>query len=246
MHPLVMRLNHFVHLTADDASQIENLESGRQPFAAHIDIANQGDVPHPPLCIVQGWAYRYCTLPDGSRQISAFLIPGDLAGLCPYRMDHSLGTLSRVLVAELDTKLLSEGLLSNPRLTASFWCSILQDQAMLRERIASLGRRNAYGRIAHLFCELYLRLKTVGKVVDGGFVFPVTQSELADALGMTVVHANRTLRRLRDDGHIAFATRSVIIRDFTKFADAAAFDPAYLNLDGPLGGNFGEFFVARR
>ena len=118
-----------------------------------------------------------------------------------------------------------------PRLARIFWFSTNMDAAIQRELALSLGQRSAISRMAHLFCELYVRLEVVGKVSEGGYEFPLTQRELSECLGLTVVHANRTLQELRRRGLIELGNRQLTIRDRRGLEGIAEFDPSYLYLD---------------
>jgi len=93
-----------------------------------------------------------------------------------------------------------------------------------------LGRREAYGRLAHLLCELYVRLKAVGLTNGDGYVFPLTQAEFGDALGLSTVHVNRTLQELRGEGLITLRNGSVTVLDWDRLREAGEFDPTYLHL----------------
>ena len=111
-----------------------------------------------------------------------------------------------------------------------FWRDTLIEAAVFREWIANIGRREAYGRIAHLLCELYVRLRAIGFANGREYGLPLTQAELADATGLTTVHVNRSLKKLRGDGLIRSGKRSVIIEDWDGLRAAGEFDPTYLHL----------------
>ena len=104
---------------------------------------------------------------------------------------------------------------------------------MFREWILNVGRREAYGRMAHLLCEFYVRLKAVGLTNGHAYEMPFTQAELADATGLSTVHVNRTLQELRHDGLIKTQAGKVIIEDWDGLRAAGEFDPTYLHLKKP-------------
>jgi CRP-like cAMP-binding protein len=120
----------------------------------------------------------------------------------------------------------------HPHVTVALWWNALQREAILRERITAIGRRDAYERVAHLLCEMFERLTLVGETVDHLYKLPVTQAELGDALGISEVHANRMLRRLQNEKLIVFDKRILRIPDLDALKAAAAFDARYLHLDG--------------
>jgi hypothetical protein len=114
------------------------------------------------------------------------------------------------------------------------WRESMIDAAILREWVVNCGRRSAYARTAHLFCELYVRLEAVGLAHHGGFALPLTQAVLSDATGLSVVHVNRVLQQLRSDGFISFKAGRLTVRDRSGLAAAAGFDPSYLHMEDPI------------
>lgn len=119
-----------------------------------------------------------------------------------------------------------------PRISAALWWSSLQEEAMLRERIVSLGRRDARGRIAYLLCELLWRHAAVGLTDGEAFRLPLTQAELGDTLGLTPVHVNRILKEFRDAGFITIERRVLTLLDVEGLQDRAGFNKDYLHLGG--------------
>ena len=119
---------------------------------------------------------------------------------------------------------------AHPRLGDVFWRDTLIDAAVFREWVTNVGRREAYGRIAHIFCELFLRLTVVGLNNGNSYAMPITQAELADATGLSTVHVNRTMQELRGDGLITTKDGKVIIEDWDRLREAGEFDPTYLHI----------------
>jgi CRP-like cAMP-binding protein len=120
---------------------------------------------------------------------------------------------------------------THPHLGRMLWFSTLLDAAIHREKILSIGRRSAMARIAHIFCELLVRLRIVGLADDKGFDLPLTQADLADVTGLTSVHVNRMLKKLRDEDLLTFRGGTVTIGDWDRLQRAAEFDPSYLHLE---------------
>jgi CRP-like cAMP-binding protein len=145
-------------------------------------------------------------------------------------MDHSLGTLVPSKLAFIQHDDLRALMQNHPRFGALFWRDTLIDAAVFRQWIVGLGRRDAHGRIAHLLCELLVRLWAVDLVADHAFNLPVTQAELGDALGISTVHVNRVLQELRGEKLISLSGSSLKVLDWEGLQKAGEFNPTYLHL----------------
>lgn len=181
--------------------------------------------------LVEGYMCRYMDDREGYRQLVAIHVPGDFVDLHAYglkRLDHDVATLGPAKVATVPHQAIEKINEEHPNLTRLLWLATLLDAAMHRQWIFRLGRLDSAGRMAHLFCELEARLAMVGLVVGGQFALPLTQPDLAEACGVTGVHANRTLRVLREQGLMTFRDGMVSITDLAGLRRAAEFDPAYL------------------
>jgi CRP-like cAMP-binding protein len=186
----------------------------RSSVDADTDLVRQGEKLAKAVVLGDGWAIRYRTLSDGRRQIMNFLLPGDMFDLCAFLLtasDHSVGTITPCTVHHIPVPAITDLFRRWPRLGAAMWKSALQEEATLRERILSLGRRSAQERAAHLLYELWVRLGIVGLRTGISYDLPLTQTELADALGLTSVHVSRTLRRLKQQRLIDVRRRRVTI-----------------------------------
>ena len=180
-----------------------------------------------------GFACRYRALADGRRQILSLLIPGDLIDLRQFVLgghQPSVAALSPLSVRAVPNANLFRLLETSPRITRALWSTTLVEESITCEWLVSIGKRSAIERVAHLLCELYLRLSAVGRSDGPRFALPLTQSELADALGLSTVHVNRTLQELRKSRLIAFQSGLVELFDFDALAKLALFSPAYLHL----------------
>ena len=234
-NPLVRKLSHFAPLSASDRAVLDRLTGHEEHFPARADIVTEGMAPRSVFVVMEGVAVRYRLLPDGGRQVMTFLIPGDL---CDYHvfllraMDHSIGTLTPVRIAPIPLDGLMDTFARRPRISAALWWSSMQEEAMLRERIVSLGRRDARGRIAYLLCELLWRHAAVGLADSGRFRLPLTQVELADTLGLTPVHVNKILKEFRARGLIAMEHKVLDVLDAEGLRAIAAFNKGYLQLGG--------------
>lgn len=231
---LANRLDAFTRLSPDDKAAIAQLSKVARVVQPRRDLIREGETPKFVHLMVDGWACRYKTLPDGRRQIVAFFVPGDFCDLNVYilkEMDHSIGAITRLSVADITREDMDALTARHPRITQGLWWEALVNAAIQREWTLNIGQRTAYERIAHLLVELHMRLKTVGLTQNGSCDFPLTQTDIAEATGLTAVHVNRTLQELRRDDLIVLERRQLTIPDIRKLMDAAMFNPNYLHLD---------------
>ena len=234
-HSLIRKLEHFARLASSDKAVLDQIANQRvRRFAAREDIIREGERPAVINLIKEGWACRYKVLEDGRRQIVAFFLPGDLFDLNIFilkQMDHSIGAITPTVVAEIDQAAFDSLILAHPRITQALWWESLVNSATQREWTVNLGQRDASERIAHLFCELFIRLRVAGLTDGNSCDFPLTQSELADCVGLSNVHVNRTLQELRASRMIILRERTLTIPDLERLQALAMFDPNYLHLD---------------
>jgi CRP-like cAMP-binding protein len=165
------------------------------------------------------------------------LVPGDFCDLHVFilkEMDHSIATLSRCTVVKIPRQCILE-LTERPAIARALWWAALVDEATLREWLVNIGARPAEQRLAHLLCELLSRLRVVGLADGGQYELPVTQQELGDTTGMSNVHVNRVLQRLRRDGLITLKDKNLVILDVNRLNAFSGFTPNYLHLDGQNG-----------
>lgn len=229
---LLLKLEGVTRLSDEDRDALAGMCEGARAFEARRNIIREGDRTENVHLMVEGWAARYKLLEDGRRQITAFLLPGDFCDLhvdILGEMDHSIATLTRARVAFLSRERMA-ALTDRPRIAKAFWWATLVDEGVLRSWIVNVGRRNAEQAIGHLICELHVRMRNVGLAEGGTFDLPLTQEELADALGLTPVHVNRVLQRMRADGLIAFKGGTMTILDSARLAEESGFNPNYLHL----------------
>jgi CRP-like cAMP-binding protein len=231
---LTSRLEAFTRLSQQDREALAKLSKVSRTVAPRRDLIREGERPNYVHLMVEGWACRYKTLPDGRRQVVAFFVPGDFCDLNVYilkQMDHSIGAITRLAVADIGREEMDQLMTRHPRITQALWWESLVQHAIQREWTLNVGQRTAYERIGHLLLELYLRLKTVGLTRNGTCDFPLTQVDIADATGLTPVHVNRTLQDLRRDQLIVLERKQLEIPNLKRLMDAAMFNPNYLHLD---------------
>jgi CRP-like cAMP-binding protein len=145
-------------------------------------------------------------------------------------MDHSLGTLVPSQLAFIQHDDLRSLMRNHPRIGDLFWRDTLIDAAVFRQWVVNVGRRQAPTRMAHLLCELLVRLRAVELVEDHAFDLPLTQAELADALGLSNVHVNRVLQDLRGEGLISLHGKALKVLDWEGLKNVGEFNPTYLHL----------------
>lgn len=228
----IAKLSAATILSDADQQALAKMCSPVRTIPARHDIITQGDRPEHVHLVLDGWAARYKILSDGSRQITAFLIPGDFCDLHVTildRMDHGITALTAARVAYVPQDVMEALPRDRPQIRRALWRATLIDEAVLRSWIVNIGRRPADERIAHLLCELHARLALVGLVDDGQFRLPLTQEVIADATGLTAVHVNRMLQKLRADGLLTLTSGELTILDVHKLKDLAGFDPDYLH-----------------
>jgi CRP-like cAMP-binding protein len=231
---LALRLEAFARLSQDDRAELTKLSKVSRVIPARRDLIREGEHPRSVHLMVDGWACRYKTLPDGRRQVVAFFVPGDFCDLNVYvlkEMDHSIAAITRLSVADISRDDMDALTAERPRIAQALWWDSLVTAAIQREWTLNVGQRTAYERIAHLLVEMFLRLRTVKLTHGDSCDFPITQTDIADATGLTAVHVNRTLQELRRDGLIMLERRRLRIPDLQRLKEAAMFNTNYLHLD---------------
>lgn len=228
----VRKLSGFARLGQADVDTLVALTSAPRRFLRRQDVIREGDPPGPLLVVLSGWACRYKVLPSGGRQIMAFLLPGDACDLhvgLLAEMDHSIQTLTDADIAFIPRPEMDALMDAHPTITRAMYISQLADEGTLRSWIVSMGRRSSIQRVAHLMCELYLRLAGAQDVQDAELTLPLSQVALADALGMTAVHINRVLGDLRACGAMELRRGTLTIKDANQLVRVAGFDENYLH-----------------
>jgi CRP-like cAMP-binding protein len=192
-----------------------------------------GSRPTSSALLVEGFAVRSKVLADGARQITAIHVPGDFFGLHSFllkQMDHSVVALTGCRLALADHEALRRLMSVSTHLTRLLWMTTIIDAATHREWLVAMGRRSSLSHMAHLVCELFVRLQVV-RLTDGlSYRLPITQRQLADTLGVSPVHVNRVLQSLRAEKVISWVSTSITILNWNRLVEIAEFDPAYLSL----------------
>lgn len=235
MIELVRRLDGLAPLSAEEKDELAAIvPPPSRTVDGRRDFAREGDLPKNASLIYEGWACRHKTMPDGRRQIVALLIPGDLCDLNLQLIntrDHSLAAITNVRLAEVPFSTLERIKAIGPNVSRALEIGELAVSATAHEWVLNVGQRSAYERIAHLMVEMVTRLSQVGLARPDGIDWPLTQADLADTVGLTPVHVNRTLQQLRRDGVISLANRKLVIPDLGRLRRAAMFNDNYLHFE---------------
>lgn len=231
---LIRRLEEYTPLTEADRAELQRLCSqSTHTVQARRDLMREGEAPRSFYVILEGWACHYRSLENGRRQIVDYAVPGDLCDLNLFildKMDHSIGTITKLKVAEVGREVLHRVVTNFPNITTALWWVELVSKSIHREWIVNVGQRSARERIAHLFCELFLRLESVGLTDGFSCDFPLTQSNIADTTGLTAVHVNRTIQELRKANLIILEKTRLTIPDMLALQGAGLFNPDYLHI----------------
>ena len=238
MHPseiLIRRLRVDTRLSEGDAQALKSLPIQVKDVDADTNIVREGDRPGICCLIIKGFACRSKVASTGKRQILSFHIAGDipdLQSLFLKKMDHDLATISPATLGFIEHSALDRLIDTNPSVTRALWRETLIDASIFREWIVNMGIRSAPARMAHLLAELRERMAAVGLANGAEFEFPITQTELAEALGLSTVHVNRVLQAFRAEHVLDLQRNKVRIADFEKVVETSGFDDSYLHIVG--------------
>jgi len=230
--PLARRWERRVPLSNAEREALVALPATRKSFAKDAYVVHEGEMTSSCALLLKGFAYRQKFVGEGARQIISLHIPGEFVDLqnCLLPVaDHNVQSLDQTDFAFVPKAALLELTARFPNLGKAMWLDTLIDASIFREWVVNVGRRDARTRLAHLFCELALRLEASGAVRDGVYHFPLTQEQLADATGLTAVHTNRTLQALRKEGLINLAHSALIVLDWERLRDVGDFSERYLH-----------------
>lgn len=228
---LIKKFSQVLELTSLEKDTLLSLQDDCQEIPAKTDIVLEGKEFTYTYIVQDGWAYNYKLLANGRQQNLNFSLCGDFIGLYAAvfkRSENSVRALTDLTVCKIEPDRVIELFSSAPRLAATICWVAARDGAILGEHITRIGRRTAYERTGHILLELLRRLEVVDKIDSDSFDFPVTQEILADTLGLTAVHMNRTIRALKNDGMISMNDKRLFIHKREELRKAVGFDPSYL------------------
>lgn len=232
-NPLLLKLEQRDQLSEEEKRVLDGAISRVRVVEADEDIVREGDRPSESILLLDGFAARYKIFSNGRRQITAIHVSGDFVDLHSFllkTMDHGVLALTPCRVAVVPHATLEQITHEYPHLTRLLWLNTLIDGAIHREWLTAMGRLSATAHMAHFICELFLRLKTVGRTDGDTIQLPLTQAELGDTLGLSTVHVNRVLQELRKEGLIRWQGDALTILDWKRLEEVGEFTSTYLNL----------------
>jgi len=219
-------------LAKEERRALEKAVTWSKQIDIHRDLISETDTADNLLVVASGWAYRYSCVSDGGRQLTALLVPGDIANLDTLlfdRLAYSVRTVTEVNIVALPRRRALALADEHPGIARTFTSLAMVENAIASKWMLSLGRRTAYARVAHLLCEIAVRLGIEGSNTIS-FPFPLRQEQIGDLLGLTLIHVNRMLQQLRAEGLIETCDRVLTIRNVAALRYSAGFDPAYLHM----------------
>lgn len=230
---LVRKLSDYAELSEAAVAAIDALPCTIRTVEPSGYIVREGDVPTACAIVLSGFAFRQKLSGDGARQILSLRIPGDLLDaqtLFLSAVDHNVQALTRAKIGLIPRSAIQQLMDAHPSAAHAITVDILIEASITREWLLNVGRRNALARLAHLLCEFTVRMDSRGLGVDGAYELPLTQEQLGDALGLTSVHVNRTLKALEAEGVLKRQGRRISFTGWREARRIADFSPAYLHL----------------
>jgi CRP-like cAMP-binding protein len=219
----------FRKFTPEELAFVSDLKSGEINAEPGTTLFLQGTNSAHLYTLLSGWAFRYKTLPDGRRQILNFIFPGELVGLQAAvlnEMQHSVETLTNCVLCIFPREKLWTLYTGYPALAFDVTWLASREEQIVDEHLLSVGRRSAIERMAFVLLHLYLRAEAIGLAKNNKVQFPFIQQHIADTLGMSLVHANKTLRRLTSAKVVRWQGKIFEIADRSKLAEIALYDIA--------------------
>ncbi len=236
----VDRLHRRSPLESEEAAAILSLPGAPAQVQANRDFVQMGEETDHACLVVEGLVGRFGQTKNGARQITAMHIPGDMADLHSVvvsRAGSALQALSTTTILRIPHRAIRAIAYEHPAIAEALWRECVVDGAILSQWVVNVGRRDAQARTAHLFCEMALRYEEIGRAAGLRFDFPATQTQLADALGLTAVHVNRTLKTLKEADLVRVERHNVQIANWPALVEIGDFDPTYLQLASAASNN---------
>ncbi len=223
--PLIRKFSYLRQLSHGEIDALIKMHKKMRIIDARKVFLRQGDAHNQSLIVMQGWAYRYSSFSNGEQQIIGYYLPGDI--ISPFysvtpRVNYSVASITPLHVCSFSHDDLTELFATSPKLEALFENLLAGEDALLTEQVCRIGRQTAYQRTAHLLLELFQRLKIIGQTEGGTFISPLTQQMMAETLGMSTVHMNRTLHKLTNDNLISIKAHTVSFLNAFKLKQALA------------------------
>ena len=240
LHPtfeiMVRRLDRRSPLGEGDRQALLSVPHTVRKLPAGAHFIRDGDRPESCGLLLSGFAHRYKITGQGARQIISIHMAGEFLDLQNSFLDvsdHSVQTLTEADIAYIPHQAIQQLALTNSAIGRAMWIDTLIDSSIFREWVVNVGRRDSRARVAHLLCEFSLRIEAAGLARNHRYELPMTQEQLADAVGLTSVHVNRVLRQLGEERLISRDKRSIVIEDWHRLREAGDFNERYLHHDAP-------------
>lgn len=230
---LIARLLNYGSVTPSEQTLLEQSVSLEREVLPGADLVSEGTSPSHSTLLLSGFAARYNVKLDGTRQITSLHVAGDfvdLHSLLMKPMDHGIVALTTCQVALFPHERMVGMLEQHPAIARLLWLNTLIDGGTHRRWTFCMGSYQAHQHLAHLICELYLRLQQIGRVDDHSFHLPLSQATVGECLAITPVHANRAVQKLRARGEISWERDLITIKDWDGLVQSAEFDPTYLHM----------------
>jgi CRP-like cAMP-binding protein len=232
LDPLFRRWERRVTLSEDNKQAMAAMPWGQRSYTRDNYLIREGEPALACTLLLDGFVFRQKLVSDGARQIISFHIAGDFIDLQNAMLDvsdHNVQSLGSSTVVGVPKNAVLDLMAANPAIQRALWLDSLIDASIFREWVVNVGRRDARTRIAHLMCEVAVRLDRAGDTNGSIYQFPMTQEQVADATGLTAVHTNRVLQSLRKDGLITLAVNRLTILDWNALAEVGDFSELYLH-----------------
>lgn len=230
---LAKHLSCFGNLPEEDHLILRGLPAEVRTIGRGRDMLKAGEHPTDVVVVLSGLVHRYTIGPEGARQIHSFYLPGEAPCLETLYLDYMDNNLAAVVdseVALIPHDALYRVIDERPEARKLLWRQTLVQGAIFREWLMRNSKLPAHASLAHFFCEMFTRARAAGLTDGNSCALPMTQEHLADAVGLTAVHTNRTLQVLRDTGSVEWRNGILAIGDWQRLSKIADFDPHYLHL----------------
>jgi CRP-like cAMP-binding protein len=239
LNPMLRKLDRRDRLAQADRDALLALPHHVRRVPAGAHLVRDGDRPDHCCALLSGFAFRHKITGDGGRQIMAIHMEGDFLDLQNALLsisDHNVQVLTDAEIVFVPRDAIRELALAHPAIALALWMDTLVDASIFREWVVNVGRRDARARIAHMLCEFSVRMEAAGLASAHRYELPMTQEQLADAVGLTSVHVNRILRQLGEQGLISRNRRAIVIEDWPRMRDVGDFNDRYLHHGEVLAG----------
>lgn len=231
----VSKLGRFEEFGGPENAALDALIVNKKVIPRRAYLFREGDTANTIYVVLSGFLCRSRELSSGDRQIFGYLLPGEIAGVNVFiakQIAYNIVALTDCVVANIRPQTILAAMEEHPRIARALWKQSLAIEAVLREWIVNLALRKSEERLAHLLCELMVRLERVGLVEGNTYELPLTQQDLGDTLGLTSIHVNRSLRELREADLATMKNGRVFVHDVERLKRFAGFDDTYLHLGG--------------